>query len=937
MPDGCSSLLSSLQEYSHCDCFFDRTRRSVKSREDMVRRPEMLSAARLTHLALRIQCLISTITVAFITPVPILNSLKYCRMPPDIQILVLTVSAFSLFSTENIFYYNKFHNSEFLIYRTYANLFDGLIVIKALRLSGTIVQKMKGNSISKFELVGPMAGIRHILPLEDNYSKSATVVASSLICRQRVLSDHECLIHSKIEVDFNLNSEWNYKFAFRTDRSDQNLFSLHTAEPKTVHIRLEKDFFIRVDSSLSTAISHLSDSHWHTVSIHSNLDELFFSIDGSENIPILSIPLYDSRVKTVEITLDGEVLLIDQTDVNENCEINQRRRLTSASSSPSFCSGCECKIMTGIFDNYPGTSCPHKDDEAYQFLRHPDHLSLFHIPNAIQISDDESANVQTALSFKSDSDTGLLLFGYWLDLASKGRFQVYYYGRRLTAVHCQNDEEDYCIGCFVERNEGNNIYSGAINGIVVGDITTSIIRYYSSNQLYIYIYIYIVRLTKMSSYRVFGFSRFWKGRLFPGIREIGGFGNDQWLRVAFYGVGNDFTLVVGKQVCVLKEINTANNISTAEIYSTPTIAQGDGLFVGGTYYEKKRAGLYHPIFEHKYFENTREKVPSLRGCIKDVYAKGKKVDLTVVYRNQMEETLLDTSDMNAYSIQIGCTRCDPSCPVNTRCRATSPIRQLSFKCDCSDVEQTTTDDGKCERRLDLINFDRMSSIYDRKHFSELPVPLTSDYVSMNPVVISLDTTKALLSKIWIKVKFPSMIHSRITLAEFNSHRDMLLRLEASFNLLFVLLHTHNVLKPSYSHLERLLLSDKRIHLITLERRTPLGTRHIAKKYDLYFKLISKIEKLTVIMLTKFFTTDFGISYDYDEHAFLHNPSNRLHQIYNLFLVRLHYLIRKPNVSSVGLLDTFLWEKTMPEIKSSPHGDITVFTPNSYEAQQLCEF
>ena len=67
--------------------------------------------------------------------------------------------------------------------------------------------------------------------------------------------------------------------------------------------------------------------------------------------------------------------------------------------------------------------------------------------------------------------------------------------------------------------------------------------------------------------------------------------------------------------------------SSSEAYSVPALVKGSGLFVGGTFYEKKQLGLYNVEFEHKYFENTREKVPSLRVTL---YMKALKMSIKVL-------------------------------------------------------------------------------------------------------------------------------------------------------------------------------------------------------------------------------------------------------------------------------------------------------------------
>ncbi|PIO59997.1 hypothetical protein TELCIR_18523 [Teladorsagia circumcincta] len=242
------------------------------------------------------------------------------------------------------------------------------------------------------------------------------------------------------------------------------------------------------------------------------------------------------------------------------------------------CSGCECKILAGVFQDFPSFTCPHKEDDAYHLIRDPDRLSFFYHPGP------SKENLRLGLSYKSESDIGLLLFGFWQEDERKGRFQVHYRGRHLIAIHCVNDGEEVCKSCSVQKTQG--------------------------------------------------------------------FGNDQWTRVAFFNYANEMSLVVDRDACVLRELNAQDGLSLAEVYSIPALATGSALFIGGMYYEKKKSGVYLPSFEHKFFENTREKVPSLRGCLKDVYIDGDRIDLSTIFSRQMQHTLVDAGDESAYAVEV---------------------------------------------------------------------------------------------------------------------------------------------------------------------------------------------------------------------------------------------------------------------------------------------
>ncbi|EPB66208.1 hypothetical protein ANCCEY_14702 [Ancylostoma ceylanicum] len=346
----------------------------------------------------------------------------------------------------------------------------------------------------------------------------------------------ECELSVMVNLD--LSPTWIWEFSFRTHRSDQALFSLHTANSDVTRIRLERDFFLRVDTGKPIPLCQLSDGLWHTVAILSEDGDVSLIVDNFEKIPLTELQAHESRLSAVEIELDGEILLIDPTDVAEN---------------------------------------------SYRLLRDSDRLSFFYIPVSAE-SQHLKPIIRLGLTYKSESDIGLLLFGFWQEEETKGRFQVHYRDRQLIGIYCENQGEEVCKGCSISRIEG--------------------------------------------------------------------FGNDQWTRVAFFESYGGVSLVADKSVCVLSELGSQNNISLAEVYSIPVLATGSAVFIGGTFYEKKKSGLYLPSFEHKYFENTREKVPSLRGCLKDVFVDGKSVDLSSIHSQQMEHTLVNAGDDSAYAIQF---------------------------------------------------------------------------------------------------------------------------------------------------------------------------------------------------------------------------------------------------------------------------------------------
>ncbi|KAK6055911.1 hypothetical protein COOONC_06583, partial [Cooperia oncophora] len=148
--------------------------------------------------------------------------------------------------------------------------------------------------------------------------------------------------------------------------------------------------------------------------------------------------------------------------------------------------------------------------------------------------------------------------------------------------------------------------------------------------------------------------------------------------------------------------------------------------------------------------------------------------------------------------------------------------------------------------------------------------------------------------------------------------------------------------------EAVSLADERVHLITLERKTPLGTRHASKRFDLYIdgvhNEIPDIAKYTLSNITvradetgetnPVVIHDMGVAYEYDEHQpFLHHQSNRLHQV-DVQSMLLRHRLHGP-MEDMTVTDPYLWKKVpSAEARSSPPGEIVPYVPDSFEPQRL---
>ncbi|CAL2029566.1 unnamed protein product [Caenorhabditis brenneri] len=730
-------------------------------------------------------------------------------------------------------------------------------------LNETTRIEYSGEQRQDFLFEESFAGVRHLIPDEDDYEFNPTVTTTRLLCKHT--TQPECLVRGKFEVDLEANLEWSYAFAFKTDTTNQTLFSLRCGDTSS-DVRLENDFFVRADGSIPVAVSHLSDATWHTVIVkHSEPDSHFLKIDDFPEIE-LAKSISDDTDKTVTLTIsvNGNIQLIDPTDTNDDCMYSfdkPQKRLQETVSTRSMCVGCGCSKLSGTFEGL--SKCDEEDEGAYTLRRDIDRLSFLHFEDSFDVDSNGAAIPAISTNFRSDSDVGLIFFGYWQNFNGKGRLQVYYHYDSISAVYCKHNDDEECTGCT--------------------------------------------------------------------IKNARGFGRDEWIQTILWGCGDELYLAVDSSVCRLQQ---SSNISLAEVYAIPQISQGAGLFIGGTWHEKKRRGLYRTEAELKYFENTREKAPVLRGCIKDVFIRGIKMDLSTAYDAQKEAMLNEPYDSNAFAVRKDCQKCSPECSEKTRCRPQGPLQSSPMICDCADTLQFNSSEGTCEKKTDTT-----------------PVVLSTEFLSQNQIVLDILNTKAVLSKVWLKFALPKQINKAQTIVEFNSHRETLFNINVDID------GTVNVqLHGQDSASRQLDLLDDRIHLLQLQRRTPMGTRHSAKKYDLhidgYHTVVSDIGKLVLnnVSVSAAETSDewssiiihgFGLSYEYDEHFAVLHPSNAIHQV-DLHSQLLPYQIRTPDLSKTGILDDSLWEKPVfvseteesPILESSPHGEIVEFTADIIEPEQL---
>ncbi|GMR51070.1 hypothetical protein PMAYCL1PPCAC_21265 [Pristionchus mayeri] len=727
---------------------------------------------------------------------------------------------------------------------------------------------IKGDQESgSMELYGRAAGVLHIVPDEIDSNLNPYIIASELVCEEFVSKYDECFINGGVQIDTTGSSHAHFRFAFRTDASNQPLLTVHHEGGARTVVELSNDFFLSLgDGAKPLLFGHVSDGKWHTTQVA--LDGSHISLDGGEK---LQLPL-NGPVKQVSIRIDGFIMLTDPMDEAEACIDSKRiSRDPQPSHTRDFCANsdredsCECTMLDDHFRLLPSTSCVHKDGTGNEFtlLRDPELLSFLMLTDSLSSSEP----LALSLTFKSDSDSGLLLFGEWRD-STWGRVQVHYHGDKLTASHCTQQDEnsiEICRGCSIDRTNG--------------------------------------------------------------------YGTDTWTRVTTFADHNgQLFLTVDSEIC---QLGAKEEYDTAEMYKT-LLTRGSVLFVGGMF-NKKVDGIYRDDFKAKFFENTREKLPSLRGCVKDVFARGSRVDVHKAFDDQFATTLINPSE-KLYAATMGCNNCSFQCPIGSRCRRTvnslkpnEGYDQPMMKCDCADLEMYE-DRGSCVKQ------------------SAAPISLDRNSLTAYRGVFGVRRKEDVLSKIWIKLKLPSHPVENITpLIHFFSHGNIVLfRIFITpEGLLVVQVHPHH--GEDYETMEPRAASkfidpsDDRIHLITIEKKTPLGTHPSRRFYDVYidgkrFSITDPSMTLTTIEFNLVASpegqagcvSDLGLSFDFDEHRAV-DKNNTIETVNVLRQMTYEMGTVPSHENTCGVLDPLLWTRGV-SASLGPLGHVIDHKPDVYEKQ-----
>jgi hypothetical protein len=300
-------------------------------------------------------------------------------------------------------------------------------------------------------------------------------------------------------------------------------------------------------------------------------------------------------------------------------------------------------------------------------------------------------------------------------------------------------------------------------------------------------------------------------------------------------------MTIDDQICLLSP-NSAT-IDPSELYKV-SHAVSNVLLVGGTYYAKHAGlrNLVNPGFRRDFYENTREKPPSLKvfrsenysfhglrlyynyiylkGCIAEVRLASQLVDLEDILVKQIHKISAETtadSSSSIFSVEQGCNECPSRCNGASCSIAKNPSDVL---CNCASIYALVdVNTGACQKSPgnseSLINagLASLAAALRLTFIGEIDVYLTPEL--FRTPLVSQKGKKTVLNKIWMLIRLPelnSKLHTFIRLGDIkisvgNNGKQVVVDLadygiQEEFSL------------PEF---------DGRLHLLSIEKNPSIGT------------------------------------------------------------------------------------------------------------------
>ncbi|KAE9547547.1 hypothetical protein FO519_009241, partial [Halicephalobus sp. NKZ332] len=303
------------------------------------------------------------------------------------------------------------------------------------------------------------AGILHILGTDVNKNSEKTTAqirSSSLICSKTIVEKVECLFELNEKSDWlkisSSSKDGTIEFAFRTDRPETPFMRIFLTDGSFINIDLIDGYLLTVDHMVHPA-KLLADGNWHTVSL--DVSSLSLQIDGSSPIISFAAISEGNPLVAIQILLNGQISGVKTAESkNWLCADSKivEKKLTEQilrKICPSYEDNyCKCFSPRSVLST---GKCKNVDERnGFQLGRRSDQLSFFFING---FSEKSRVNIV----FKSDSESGLVMFAVVNTKLSMTRIQIHFNGDKMYGVQCSrtlSSLNEKCRTCSISRKDG---------------------------------------------------------------------------------------------------------------------------------------------------------------------------------------------------------------------------------------------------------------------------------------------------------------------------------------------------------------------------------------------------------------------------------------------------------------------------------------------------
>ncbi|KAI1731108.1 CRE-BAM-2 protein [Ditylenchus destructor] len=638
---------------------------------------------------------------------------------------------------------------------------------------------------------GQKSGILHIFPPSSSDTQARIAIrAGPLKCRQQVVRRTECLFeltsdseHLTIDVEkaskrAKVQAE-SLSFSFRTDKPTASLLSVKTDDGETIKVDLDDGYLISANHIVHP-VKLLSDGQWHQATI--NLQTMTIRFDDAHSTAISLRPSgsdYSVKMSELSVLIKSQVTAI---------HLNPQPHSGNGESGKNKKTGEEkwlCSDSSGLIHA--------KQSRSFNFGQH----ICANAKNGESKSYCNCKGPNSALS----STGGVAACDMPKD----------YEAFRLART--SDKLAFFFVPLIMPRSTVSVVFRSESNvGLVLFGTWSAQV----SSRIQVY-FIDKIMYAASCSRLADGNERCYSCSIY----EPRGFATGEWLRVSVFSNGVYQFMTLDERICNLSPNSAV--LDSSELYkiSGGHSASSNVLFVGGMYYAK------HPhlkqfvddAFRREFHENTREKSPSLQGCIAEISVMGRKIDLGGTFTNQMQRVSKRNSSTTAqsiFSMTTGCEDCSPLCQ-HAPCHLSSP--DTLAQCNCPAVYSLTMpSNGGCAapnpssyaalsaNAVSLLSPASLLLVTNQ-------TGLTLDY---NQPLISSGRSLKVVDRIWMLLRFPSVNEDMKTIVQMGG-----IQIQVGSCGEKVVVELDYGVKEEFTIAAQ--SSDDRLHLLAIERNPSIGT------------------------------------------------------------------------------------------------------------------